>query len=145
MYQELMLDFLKKKDQIIFNETNIHLYDTEDYKDVKDWNEEFCEEFFKKVEAQPYDFLSDSIICPWCLYKEKYRKCSYGERHGACYGACLSKYNKDNPYARIIDILTIKMDMSMSIVEIPKIEDLILYILKDIKQLKEREIPYIGY
>lgn len=104
MYKNLMLEFLKGKDQILFEETNIHLYGEEDYKDIEIWGEDFCKEFFRllTISSKGIHSLDDTDICPWCIFHVQfnspcYRKCNYGERHGSCYKGCMYPKFEDNP------------------------------------------------
>lgn len=66
MFKELMLQFLKEKDQILFEKTNIHLYEEEDFSDIETWSENECDSFFKNLRNMK--FATDSDLCPWCIF-----------------------------------------------------------------------------
>jgi hypothetical protein len=126
-YKELMLDFLKKKNLIVIEETGISLYTEKDYEEVEKWSENFCKEFFIRIkdhiyrkESQEILFgrLADNHICPWCSLKGYTNTCSYGERHGSCYKGCVNHRLRNNPYYKILKNFP-------SIISLSRIKDLI--------------------
>jgi hypothetical protein len=57
MFKELLLQFLKEKDQILFEKTNIHLYEEKDFLEIETWSEDFCKEFFNIFWESPQSYL----------------------------------------------------------------------------------------
>jgi hypothetical protein len=134
MFKELLLQFLKEKDQILFEKTNIHLYEEEDFSDVETWSEEECDYFFKNLIN--VNFASNFDLCPWCILRANYSLskwgvCLYGKRHGSCTKSCLlGTFNISNSYSKINDLGIISLD--------PKIKQLVRKFEVEYRSIKSR-------
>jgi hypothetical protein len=76
--KDLIVEFMKLKDKIIFNLTEFHLYNDDDYAEVATWADSKC----KKMRLNA---SSDHSCCPSCIiFSNRCLKCSYGYGHGNC-------------------------------------------------------------
>lgn len=90
--QKKIIDFMRAKDANLFDKTNVHLYDDEDYEDVLLWDDFVCEYVIDSL--NPY---GDWAFCPQCRRVESLDlgcdDCGYGKRHGRCAIAANNRYD----------------------------------------------------
>jgi hypothetical protein len=101
-FKELLIEYLRRKDEILYKLTQIHLMDYWDYHEILGWSDQSYINAFERMRQYlhlPRGFISrcDSMICPWCSLVESYcPNCGYGDRHGVC-----DFDNEDATYVRI--------------------------------------------
>lgn len=104
--KDLIINFCRKKDAILFRLTGIHLFNEKDYKEILKWDTRGCSEM--RLNAG-----SDLDCCPWCVYYgEDCLDCGFGLRHGDCMDNDDSHYGcvclKLEPYSAFCKIPGIK-------------------------------------
>jgi hypothetical protein len=97
------MKFMREKDRILFGMTGIHLFSDEDFEDLESWKEGWFVNFVQNMRnwadltLKPGKNVPDSVMCPFCFEVDQYgevndegdlcSECSYGIRHGSCYGS----------------------------------------------------------
>ena len=96
-YNEMLVDFVQRKDEIVLNQCEIHYIDERDIQSILMWSAKNAELIFEEISL--YITTSGNLIgqlgqrtCPWCFYQENTQQgwctdCDYGYHHGLC------KYN----------------------------------------------------
>lgn len=85
MYKEKLIKYVQAKNGYIKSMTDIDYVTKEDIDDIMSWEEEECEQIWKKL-----DLENEADSCPWCIknyIKYTYlncERCNYGHRHGKC-------------------------------------------------------------
>lgn len=84
-----VLKFMRKKDEIVFEITELHIFDEELF--AKNFKKDGCLEFIQDIRYATTLSVSytNARLCPWCLkyYKRtppNCYKCPFGEKYGIC-------------------------------------------------------------
>ena len=124
-YKNLLLQYILKKDSIIFKDTNIHLINSNEITHLLNFNEEQIIGFFENLEI---DWKDDKNLCPWCyLYfsvNDNCKYCSYAVHKMTC-------FDPNSTYEQIID-----NTKKECISDIPGIKNLAIKTIKQFNKIK---------
>ena len=93
-YNEMLVDFVERKDEIVLNQVGLHYIDGRDVQSILKWNSEDAEFVFDSIKAYiellgKYQGCLCKYTCPWCIYQRSIRfesctNCEYAKNHGEC-------------------------------------------------------------
>lgn len=132
--KKIIVEYLHKKHDAIYNETNIEFMNKKDFKYIeKKWDEEKCFNILNTMLIRIKYLAIDSVYCPYCIEKSLYcsnnrccKKCNYKKNHGLC-SFSTSTYSKIkdtlNVKEEILEVIDFYKILETAIEEITKGED----------------------
>lgn len=84
IFRDLVIRYLRRKDEIVYKKTGIHLMYNSDYLEAGTWTEGMCQVMLNRMNKRRSSGNSDGFICPWCALNLCGWSCAYAKRHGHC-------------------------------------------------------------
>ncbi len=98
-YKERVKKFMRRKDEIIFEATELHIFDEHLFDQTI--SEETCQEMvINLIDRRPFNVT----LCPWCVQHRDCNVCGFGYKYGVCdeydsrYQIILSKLNRQTDF-----------------------------------------------